>query len=346
MPRGPNQERLVRNALRLIVGIAVSLGCLYFATRGTDWARVGEVLAGARPLWVLGVMVAGLAAIYIRAQRWRVLLRPLGDVALYPALSATAIGFGASAVLPFRLGELLRPAILGRRAGVGMSAALSSVVLERLLDVLLIIGCFLGFSLAHPMPLALRRGAYGLAALAVFALVALVFLQRSRTRAEAIVRAVLDWVPPRIKRGLAPVAASFVEGLDGLSDLPTVLLVVGYSVYLWGVIALSFLFGFLALSLDVPLVTASLATVVIVAAFVFLPQAPGFVGTWQAGCVLALGLFGVPKDAAFGFSLLTWVAQMVVSLGTAGFFLAREDFSLGQLLRAVGRDAPSAGVDR
>ena len=69
----------------------------------------------------------------------------------------------------------------------------------------------------------------------------------------------------------------------------------------------------------------------IVAAFVFLPQAPGFVGTWQAGCVLALDLFGVPKDLAVGYSLLTWIVQMAVNVGVGGIFLAREDLSVRQL---------------
>ncbi|TMA87784.1 MAG: hypothetical protein E6J77_09575, partial [Deltaproteobacteria bacterium] len=68
---------------------------------------MGAILVSARPLWVAAVMLASLVAVYVRAQRWRVLLRPLGDVPLFPALSATAIGFGASAVLPFRIGELV-----------------------------------------------------------------------------------------------------------------------------------------------------------------------------------------------------------------------------------------------
>src|SRR5207244_2597518 len=302
-PEGPGRNRL-RNALRLTAGIAVSLACLYFATRGTDWTRVGAVLVAARPLWIVAVTLASLATVYIRAQRWRVLLRPVGDVPLYPALSATAIGFGASAVLPFRAGEFLRPALLGRRVGVRMSAAFSSVVLVRLFDMLLVIGCFLRVAVVYPdVPPDSGLGAVGLALAGVLGL----------------------------------------NGLGGLGDLPTVLLVLAYSAYLWGVIALTYLFSFLALDVHVPLVAASLTTVVVVAAMVFLPQAPGFVGTWQAGCVLALSWFHVGHDVAVGYSLLTWVIQMVVNIATAGIFLAREDLPLGRLLRLAAREAPAAG---
>jgi uncharacterized protein (TIRG00374 family) len=329
-----------------MVGVAVSLGLLYFATKDTDWSQVGAVLYQARPAWLVAVVLASLGTLYIRAQRWRVLLRPLGDVGLYPALSATAIGFGASAVLPFRLGEFLRPALLGRRAGVGLSGALSSVVLERLFDMLLVIGCFLGVSLIYPeVPPYMRRGAFVLAGLAAAGFVVLVVMQRNRERAERLIARVLARLPGSLGTRLQPVIASFMSGLGGLADVPTVLLVLGYSAYLWGVITLTFLFSFLALGIDVPLVAASLTTVVVVAAAVFLPQAPGFIGTWQAGCVLALALFHVSQEAAIGYSLVTWVVQMTINIGTASVFLAREDMSLGQLLRLAPHEAPAARAE-
>ncbi len=307
---------------------------------------MGAVLVAARPLWIVAVTLASLATVYIRAQRWRVLLRPVGDVPLYPALSATAIGFGASAVLPFRAGEFLRPALLGRRVGVRMSAAFSSVVLERLFDMLLVIGCFLGVALVYPeVPPDMRLGAIGLALAAVLGFVVLALMQRHRARTEAIVGRMLGRLSPRLARRVAPLIASFMNGLGGLGDLPTVLLVLAYSAYLWGVIALTYLFSFLALDVHVPLVAASLTTVVVVAAMVFLPQAPGFVGTWQAGCVLALSWFHVGHDVAVGYSLLTWVIQMVVNIATAGIFLAREDLPLGRLLRLAAREAPAAGAE-
>ena len=56
----------LRTALRLTVGLAVSAICLYFATRGTDWGRVGAILAQARLGWVLAV-VRGRAPRDVRA---------------------------------------------------------------------------------------------------------------------------------------------------------------------------------------------------------------------------------------------------------------------------------------
>jgi hypothetical protein len=341
----------VRNAIRLTVGVAVSIGCLYLATRGTEWGDVGRAMARARAGWVAALFVASVLTVYIRAQRWRVLLRPLGDVPLYPALSATAIGFGASSVLPFRLGEILRPALLGRHAGVGLTGALSSVVLERLFDMLLVIVCFLALSLVYRMPAGLRDGAWVLGTLATLGFALLVAMQRNRDFAERLIARILGWLPARLARGLTPLGSSFLNGLGALADIRTVLLVLAYSAYLWGVIVLTFLFGMLALDIGTSwtashLVAASLAVMVVVAAAVFLPQAPGFVGTWQYGCVLALHtIFHVPKEMAVGYSLLTWVVQMLVNILTAGVFLAREDFSWREIRGLVSQNAPPAEVE-
>jgi len=66
------------------------------------------------------------------------LLRPVGDVALLPLVSATAIGFLCNMILPLRVGEVVRPVLLARRAAVPVSSVLASVLLERLLDMLTI----------------------------------------------------------------------------------------------------------------------------------------------------------------------------------------------------------------
>jgi uncharacterized protein (TIRG00374 family) len=307
---------------------------------------VGALLAGARPLFVLLLVLACAAVLWVRMLRWRILLRPLGDVPRYPALSATVIGFGAGAVLPFRLGELVRPALIARKTGMKMSAALSSVVLERLFDTLIVLVCFLVVSFIQPVPGGMRRGAFVVAIGLVVGLVFLRAMQRNPVRGERLIARLTRPLPARLGASLQDLSRSFLTGLGALADTRTVLVVLMYSVYVWGAIALTFMFGVLALAIQVPPVTGALTIMVTVAAFVFLPQAPGFVGTWQAACVLALhDFYGVPKDLAVGYSLLTWIASMGVNVSLAGLFLAREDLSLSQLVRAAGQVETAAAEE-
>ena len=300
------------------------------------------MLAAAKLHWVLAAAASSVLAIFLRAQRWRLLLRPVATVPLGAAFSATAIGFAATSVLPLRLGEVIRPALLARGVGFGVSPALSSVVLERLFDMLFVILCFLVLSLIYPLPADLRHAAVLLGGVAIAGFTVLLLAQRNRARAERLLDAVLTWIPAGVARHIRPLAAGFFDALGALESGRIIAGVVGYSGLLWTANALPFLFSFLALGIAVPLVPASLAAIVVVAAFVFMPQAPGFLGTWQAGCVLALDLFGVPRDLAVGFSLLTWLVQMLVNVLLGGFYVAREDLSLRQLVRG-GAPAPAEG---
>jgi glycosyltransferase 2 family protein len=302
------------------------------------------VLAAAKLRWVVAALCASAGAIYFRAQRWRILLRPVADVPLGPAFSTTAIGFAATSVLPLRLGELIRPALLARRVGFGVSAALSSVVLERLFDMLFVILFFLALSIVYTLPPDLRRTAMLLGAGALVGFCVLLLVRLNRARAERVLDAVLGWGPAAVGRVIRPLAAGFFDALGALESPAIVARVVGYSALLWTANALPYLFALLALGIHAPLIPAALASIVVVAAFVFIPQGPGFVGTWQAGCVLALDLFGVPRDQAVGFSLLTWVVQMLLNVGLGGFFVAREDLSLRQLMR-TSATAPATAAE-
>ena len=342
------EDRHLRNWLRLALGLLVAAACLHFAMRGTDWSRVRDVLAGAHPAWLAACLASAAATLLVRALRWVRLLEPVGAVTLEAALSATAVGFAAGVVLPLRLGELARPLLLDRRTGIGFAPALSSILVERLLDVAFVALCFFALSLAHPLPPAVQVGAQALGIGAAAGLAALVVAQRHRAIANRWVRAVCRRLPDRVAGPLARAAGGLLDGCRALGDGRTLLRVLGLSLLLWLVTAGVYLCAIYALAIPAPPIPAALASLVIVAAFVFLPQAPGLVGTWQAGCVVALGLFGVPRELAAGYSLLTWAAAMLAQVGLGGFFLARDGLSWRDLIatRAMPRGDRSGSSPR
>ena len=323
----------MNNALKLLVAFAVSGVCLWYATRDTDWAAVGSVLSGAHVGWSLAVIALSVCCHVVRAERWRVLLRPVGDVPRWPAIAATWVGFGANALLPLRIGEVVRPVFLSRRAHIPLSPTISSIVIERLCDIVLMLGCLLVVGYTYPVPDFIRAGATMLGVIAVIGLVVLVFLVRNREKGERLIRWMLSPLPSKIGDALGGVAEGLLHGLSGLNDGRIIAIVVSSSILLWTMIALTYTLSFLALDVQIPLLAGSLVTVVIVAAFVSLPQAPGFLGTWQAGCVFALhDAFGVPRDVAVGFSLLTWAIQMTANVGSGAIALALEGVSLRELV--------------
>src|SRR6266446_3951007 len=132
-----------RRSIRIILSVAVSAVCLAFAVKGVDWSEALQALAHANYLALLPIFPLSLWTLYIRAQRWRFLLRPVGRPAMRTLVAAVNIGFMANMVLPLRIGEVVRPVLVSRREGVPLSGVLATCVLERVFDlftVLLLLG--------------------------------------------------------------------------------------------------------------------------------------------------------------------------------------------------------------
>ena len=135
------------------IGILVSAVCLWWALRGTDWGQVGRTLARADPWLLLAVAAGSLVAVGLRGLRWRLFLPPGAPAPGRELVTATGIGLMANNVLPVRIGEFVRPWVLGRRTAVPVTTAFGSLLVERLFDACVLLGVLLASVLVLDLPL-------------------------------------------------------------------------------------------------------------------------------------------------------------------------------------------------
>src|SRR3954465_13394356 len=165
----------LRTAVVALLGVVLLALFLRNANLHDVWAEVTR----ARPeLMLLAVGMTAMTYLF-RAVRWQYLLSPIGRVSLANALRMTVIGFAASAVLPARAGEVLRPWLLARKEGLSATAAFATIILERVLDTVMVL-LFFGFFLliadpdfARGDPVAFSRLKLGGLAAALVSLIAL-----------------------------------------------------------------------------------------------------------------------------------------------------------------------------
>lgn len=297
---------------KAVLGIAVSLLLLWWALRDVSFAEVAHEIRSADPvLFLLSVAVAtsGLA---IRALRWEVLLRPSAPgVPFRPRYAATSVGFAANNLLPARVGEFARAFTLGRLGGVPITAALASIVLERVLDGLVIVGLLFASMAVSSFPAGAEiagvdpRAAARVLAVATGGFGTLLFLlalapERSVAVVDAVARRVL---PPSLCRPLVDSLHSFLGGLGVLRDPKLLVLSLLWATGQWIFLALSFLLAFRAFGIDgVPFAGAVFLQSLISLA-VSVPSSPGFFGPWEAGAKLGLALWGVPDGQAISFAI-------------------------------------------
>lgn len=111
----------------------------------SDLADVWRIMKATDPWWFAAGLVVNFGALIFRTIRWRVLLDHENPPKFYPTFFANTIGYMLSATLPIRAGDVARPALLSRRTPVRFSAALGTVLTERVLDLISILGLFLYF---------------------------------------------------------------------------------------------------------------------------------------------------------------------------------------------------------
>ena len=271
-------------------------------------------------------------SVFVRCQRWRLLLRPVGDVRLLPLFSATAIGFFCNMILPLRVGEVVRPVLLARRTTIPVSSVFASVVLERLLDMLTIL-VFLGLVMTLvPVSDAVRRSGAVFLVLAIVTVSAVVALQRRQRFAIGAAEWLVRRFPDPIRERAAACAAQLHRRSAGHRRRLRRCSASSATRFSYGASSRSiFALGFIACDLPVPLVTGGLALVTIVAGAVSAPSAPGFIGTFQAGAVLALGLFGIDRADAVPYSFVVWAAQWLGQILLGVVFLLRENISFREV---------------
>ncbi len=290
--------------------------------------------ADARYLALMAVI--GVYALYVRCQRWRLLLEQAagGRLPMMPLFSAAAIGFMANMVLPFRVGEFARPYLVSRHTNVSLSAALASIVLERILDLAALFTFALWIVATADVPKVVERLTSVAGGVVGTLLAGVVVLHIQRARMLPLIDRLWIRLPGRIGHRIMNVEHEFLDALAILGEFSVFARAAAWSIYVWLVIAMGFAVGFPAVGIDVPLIGGGVAVTTVVALAVSIPSAPAFVGQFEWGCKIALEkIYHVAGAMALGYSLLTHALQFAVQVVLGVVFLLREGLSLGELGR-------------
>jgi uncharacterized protein (TIRG00374 family) len=139
----PGLRKSLRNTLFLIISVAL----LWISFRGIDFSKLGEILRKADYLWLVAAIIVSVAAFFIRARRWIILMEPLGfKPSLRNTYHSLMTGYFANLIFP-RLGEITRCAALGKKEKLPFDKLVGTVIVERTIDLLTVI-VLLGVMLA------------------------------------------------------------------------------------------------------------------------------------------------------------------------------------------------------
>ena len=324
----------------MLPGLVVSAVCLAVIFWLIDLDELAKALRQANPrLLVLGGLMS-LGWLLLRGMVWRTLLQ---ERASYKDVFLTLNeGYLLNNILPFRLGELGRAFLLGRKAKLDFWQVLPSILIERTLDMAMALGLFLG---ALPFVAGVswaRQAALGAAAIVGAGLLSVYLLALNRERVLRLLeRAGQRW--PLVARLVGGRAAAFMAGLAIVTDGRLFLKALGWCLlnWLWGVGQYYVLMlAFYPQAQPLWAVFGLGAGALGLAA----PSSPGGLGVFEAAMMGALAVFDSNASKAAAYALTTHLINYLVSGLLGGYALALDGQSLTGLyaqLRAL-REKPTA----
>jgi hypothetical protein len=242
-------------------------------------------------------------------------------------------GYLISNLLPFRLGEIARAFILSRKAPISFWEVLSTIVLERVMDLTLAVGV-----LAITLPFVVGAGSQIPAAGTIGVLIVLVFitlflLARNREWAIRVFNRIGERIHLVRKLG-GKIVPSLFDGLAALTDARRFLWAVLWVVLNW-LIAIAQYFVLLKAFVPQAKLLWSTFSLGVSAIGLAAPSSPGAVGVFEAAMVAALALFSINTSVALAAAITAHVLQYLVTGALGIFGLIRDGESLFSLYRRI-----------
>jgi len=306
----------------LVLPVAAGVGALLW-WRGPSWSAVGDAFTIVRWQWVLVAIGFNLVSVLARSLAWRTVIRqatPPPVPSFLLVFSAFSVGLFANAVLPGRIGELARVAVLNRKVAARSAWAtlLGTVFAHRIFDLVPVVLLIVYVVLTAKIP------SWAVSSLIVFVCAGVLLF----ALALAIARR-----PRGIPIDLGPARRVVAMARQGLGVMRTPLaaaLAIAFQCVGWLCQLLAVFTAMRAFDIHAPLPAAGLVLVLMNVATIF-PLWPGNVGLLQAAIALPLLHYGVssPRGIAYGIGLQAIEASVGVGFGL--LFLAREGLSYTML---------------
>ena len=321
---------LMVSAFVLFFGVAVAL----VVWHGPDWTAVHDAFTAVSWPWVAVAIGLNLLSIIARSISWHTCIeqsieKPHPKYSL--VFSAFCVGLFANAVLPGRVGEIARAAVLRRRmpGRTGATATLiGSVFAHRMFDLFPTITLVVWVLLAADIPgwAYLTLGlAIGIGILLFVAAMVLARRQHRELESLGSVRQILA----RARQGLAimrkPVPAMKATAFQFGGWFCQLLAV-------WSAMK--------AFQIDEPLAAAGLVLVLMNVATI-VPLWPGNVGLVQVAVATPLVNYGIAYAHGIAFGIGLQAIEASVGIGIGLVFLAREGLSFTMLRHMEDRDDDS-----
>jgi len=306
-----------------LFAVLISVIIIAYIIHKTDFALLALSFKKLNPYWVIMMSGVYLLGFIVRGLRWHFMLLPIKTVKTRCTTEGVIVGYMANNILPARAGELMRAIFIGNKESISKTSAFGTILIERIFDGLvlvgiLIIGSFLVKSNNINDDLVNSIIVIGSLLFGSAMLIVLMGVKYRHT-VEIIFAYIIKHLPQNISGKSHSIVEHLLDSLNFLKtnkNLPSILIC---SVFVWLIEGLVFWIGFLAFQLPGDFAVAYF-TLALVNLGMLVPSAPGGIGIFQGGTILAFSFFGITIENALSYSI-TVHSIMIIPITIIGLFI-------------------------
>ena len=305
--------------LKILMPLVLGATILYWMYRGEDWQQIRHFMTDEMDwTWMLLSFPFGILAQMFRGWRWRQTLEPVGErPRTSTSIHAIFLSYAASLLIP-RVGEFTRCGVLSRYDSVSFPKALGTVVTERAIDSLLVLGITAVVILLemstfgtffqktgtnlHDILHGFSWAGYLVVAICAAAMLVLLHFLLRKLSIYNKVRATLSGI---------------WQGVISLKDVKNIPLFTFFTLAIWMSYFLHYYLTFFCFDFTAHLGLGCALVTFIVGSIAVIVPTPNGAGPWHFAVKTMLILYGVADEHALYFVLIVHTVQtmLVVLLG-------------------------------
>lgn len=337
----------MRKTVFIVVSIVISAVFLWLALRDVPLDQVFAAIGRANGGWIALSFASVTLALFLRGVRWKILVG--GRLTLMQCAHIFNVGMFVN-LLPLRAGEVVR-VIIAARYNLPVLTAGASIIVERLLDVVMVVVVLaVGLARAPFVPAEIGRTAIVFSAVAIVGFIALVIFARF----PALPHRVAAWLERRVpalqRLHLARRVDETLAGLAALTHLRVAAGAIFWTLIGWVISLGTFIMLLLAFDVprtapDVDLLGLGCLGLALAALGVALPVTVAGIGPYQGGARVAGELMRLDAVVSAGVGIL-FHGVTVINYALWGVIgLVALGVSFGDLVsaqRGASESAPAA----
>lgn len=304
-----------------VIGTGISILCIVLIIYNFDFSNVSSIISVFPILYIIVLLTIYIAAISLRTLRWKLLINKDWAAGFLEVMSAVGIGYLANMLLPAKIGEFLRVLYLGKKKNISKSYLMGTVIIERFIDILIVL-MMISFSIlfSETIQNIAKKNVviFFIGIIGIFSFSYFIIKMKMPNRLIYI-------LPEKISLRIKKMYESFVSSFRIVDNSKTMVGTVMLSLGIWLSASFNCYIILNGLNVSIPYY----AYFFVVSSGVLgmsIPSTSGGVGVYHAISTSALLLFGIDKNVALSYALISHAVDFIPNVLLGSFVLIKDTY--------------------